>query len=96
MNFLPLLEQWKDIPCENERSQSYEHPGWGAEQEGNSWVISKRSSEGGEEDAKRERDNDTGDTSCRRQVKHAPGIWRVTYFNAMYITFQSVRASRRI
>ena len=74
MNLLPLPEEEKEIPCDNERNRSYKNPGWSAEQEGNSWVITKRSSEGGEENAKRVGDDDTDDTSCRGQVKRAPGI----------------------
>ena len=74
VNLLPLLEQGKDLPRDWERDQSCKHPGWSAEQECNSRVIAKCSSEGGEEDAKRDRDDDAGDTSCSRQIKRAPGI----------------------
>ena len=74
VSLLPLPEQGKDIPRNNERDQSCKHPGWSAEQEGNSWVITKRSSEGGEEDAKRDRDDDAGDASCSGRIKRAPGI----------------------
>ena len=74
VSLLPLPEQGKDLPRDGERDQSRKHPGWSTEQEGNSWVIAKCSSEGGEEDAKRDRDDDAGDTSCSRQIKQAPVI----------------------
>ena len=47
VSFLSLPEQ-EDLPSDNERDQSCKHPGWGAEQEGDSSVIPKCSCEGGE------------------------------------------------